>query len=89
MPPPSVVAEPTEPSTELINVTVLLASAVPVNVGVVSLVKLSVLELPVSEAVARSGVPGAAGDAESMVTASADDAAEVLPAVSVAVAVML
>ena len=40
---------------------VLLASAVPVNVGVTSLVTLSLLELPVSESAARSGVDGAKG----------------------------
>ena len=41
--------------------TVLLASAVPVKVGVVSLVLLSVFELPVSELESRSGVDGALG----------------------------
>ena len=41
--------------------TVLPASAVPVKVGVVSPVILSVLELPVSEEGARSGVDGASG----------------------------
>ena len=40
------------------NSTVLPASAVPVNVGVLSLVRLSLLELPVSELVARSGLDG-------------------------------
>ena len=38
----------------------LPASAVPVIVGVVSVVILSVLELPVSELAERSGVDGAA-----------------------------
>ena len=36
--------------------TVLLASAVPVKVGVVSLVRLSLLDVPVSESDARSGL---------------------------------
>ena len=41
--------------------TVLPASAVPVKVGVVLLVMLSVLEDPVSEALVMSGVLGAEG----------------------------
>ena len=45
--------------------TVLLASAVPVKVGVVSVVILSVLELPVSEEASRSGVDGADGAIQS------------------------
>ena len=64
--------------------TVLLASAVPVRVGVVSVVILSVLELPVSEAASRSGVDGADGDAVSIVIVKALEAVEVLPAGSVA-----
>ena len=40
---------------------VVFASAVPLTVGVLLLVTLSVLELPVSEAEERSGVEGAAG----------------------------
>ena len=40
------------------NSTELPASAVPVNIGVLSLVRLSVLELPVSELGARSGLDG-------------------------------
>ncbi len=69
--------------------TVLLGSAVPVKVGVVSRVRLSELEEPVSLAGSRSGMLGAAGAVVSMVTASTVEAAEVLPAASVAVAVML
>ena len=68
--------------------TVLPASAVPVNVGVVSLVRLSVLDAPVSEAAIRSGVDGA-GTGPLMLTDRGVDAALVLPAGSVAVAVML
>ncbi len=67
--------------------TVLFAAAVPVKVGVVSLVLSSVLEEPVSLPAARSGVPGAAGAAVSTVTDSPPLATEVLPPASVAVAV--
>ena len=45
------------------RVTVLPASAVPVKVGMVTLVMLSVLDTPLSEAATRSGVAGAAGAA--------------------------
>ncbi len=68
--------------------TLLFVSAVPVNVGVVSLVRLSLLELPLSEAELRSGAVGAAV-VVSMMRLSAVDAAELLPAASVAFAVML
>ena len=49
----------------------LPASAVPVKVGVVTLVMLSVLDKPLSDAVSRSGADGAAGAVVSMVTAKA------------------
>ncbi len=68
--------------------TVALAWAVPVNVGVVSLVRLSVLEVPVSLPAARSGVAGAAGAVVSMVTFSAAEAEEALPAASMVLAVI-
>lgn len=55
-------------------------SAVPLKTGVVTLVMLSVDEMPLSEAAARSGVLGAAGALMSMVTDSAADATPVLPA---------
>src|SRR4051794_23270058 len=71
------------------SVTAVPASAVPVKVGVVTLVILSLPELPLSDAVARSGVEGAAGAAVSMVTASVPEAALVLPGASVGGAVML
>ena len=71
------------------NWTVLLASAVPVNVGVLTLVRLSVLEVPLSLAASRSGVDGAAGAVVSIVMLKAPEAAETFPAASVAVAVML
>ncbi len=74
------------PSTK--TSTVLLASAVPVSVGVVSLVTLSVLELPVSLPASRSGVDGAL-TAVSMVMDRPEEATDWLPAASVALAVTL
>ena len=56
------------------RVTVLPASAVPVKVGLVTLVMLSVSDTPVSDAASRSGADGAAGAMVSMVTARAADA---------------
>ena len=47
------------------KVTVEFASAVPVNTGVVTLVILSVLDAPLSEAAVRSGALGATGTAVS------------------------
>ena len=68
LPLPSTVVLPTVPFTELVSTNVLLASAVPVMVGVLSLVILSVFDEPVSDAVARSGVDGASGGVESTST---------------------
>ena len=66
--------EPTAtPSLKMM--TVAPSAAVPVNSGMVALVRLSVLEAPVSDAGARSGVEGAAGGVVSIVTVSAADAA--------------
>jgi hypothetical protein len=73
-----------EPANSL---TVLPAAAVPVKVGVVSLVTLSLFDDPESDAAVRSGVEGT--DAPTMVTERAADAGLVLPAASVAIAVML
>ena len=84
---PSAVVVPNEVMPEKSS-TVLSASAVPVRVGVVSVVILSVLELPVSEEASRSGVDGADGDAVSIVIVKALDALEVLPAASVTCAVI-
>src|SRR5215210_6463567 len=70
-------------------VTVPPLSAVPVKVGVTTLVTLSVLAEPLSDAVVRSGTDGADGAVVSMVTDSPDDAAPTLPAGSVVLAVML
>ena len=67
----------------------LLASAVPLTVGVESLVRSSAFDVPESLAASRSGVAGAAGAAVSMTTTVAAEAALTLPAASVAVAVML
>ena len=61
----------------------LLASAVPVKVGVVSLVMLSVPDVPVSEARARSGVDGAEG-----VTASTNTALVLPTLLSVSTALL-
>ncbi len=58
--------------------TRLLASAVPLKVGVVSLVMLSVLELPVSLSGSRSGVDSVA--TVSIVTPRTAEAALTLPA---------
>ena len=69
-----------------VNATVLPISAVPLIVGVVSLVLSSVEELPLSLTASRSGVD-TAGAEVSIVTANADDAALMLPAASVAVAI--
>ena len=68
--------------------TVLLASAVPVKVGVVSVVRLSLLDVPVSESAARSGTDGAAGTDTSILIVKAEDAFETFPAASMAFAVM-
>ena len=59
---PAIVAMPVPITVVPSNkVTVLPASAVPVKVGVVTLVMLSVLDAPLSEAATRSGTDGAAG----------------------------
>ncbi len=68
--------------------TVLLASAAPVNVGVLSDVTLSLLELPLSDEATRSGVDGLAVKV-SMVSGRDNDEVEEFPALSVAFAVML
>src|SRR6184192_3976391 len=68
--------------------TVLPASAVPVNIGVVTAVILSVLDVPVSLAASRSGTDGVAGAVVSTVTDNADDDADVFPARSVMRAVI-
>ena len=84
----SAVAVPTcvEPSNTF---TVLLAAAVPLNVGVWSLVMWSpATPLSVENEAEIVGAEGA-GVGAAMVTTAAVDAAPVLPAASVAVAVRL
>ena len=83
------VSVPRDIVPDLNSSTVLPVSAVPLNVGVSSLVTLSVLELPVSEEAVMSGVDGEDGAMVSMVTLRDDEAELVLPAASVAFAVML
>src|SRR5947207_2805339 len=68
--------------------TVLLASAVPVKVGALMLVLLSVDEIPLSLAVVMSGVE-TAGAVVSIVMVKPGEAAEAFPAASVAVAAMV
>jgi hypothetical protein len=63
-------------------VTVLPLSAVPVNVSVVTLVALSVLDRPESDALIRSGTEGASGAVVSMVTNKLDEVPLVLPALT-------
>jgi ABC-type cobalamin transport system ATPase subunit len=70
------------------NWTVNPAWAVPVNVGVVSLVRSSEFDAPLSLAAVRSGVERAGG-VVSMVTASAVELALVLPAASIVRAAIL
>ena len=67
----------------------MLAPAVPVKVGVVSLVMLSVERGARVARRRQSGVPGAAGAVVSMVIDRPEEAEEVLPAASVAVAVIV
>ena len=87
LPEPSAVVLPSEFPSEKSS-TVASATAVPVKVGVESLVRLSVFELPESEAGVRSGVDGAAGGVSSRsLMARATACSDVLPAVSVATTV--
>ena len=80
-----VVVEPRElPSAK--SSTELLASAVPVKVGVEVLVRLSELEVPPSEVAIRSGVEGAAGGVPSMMVWAAEVKVVEPPAASVVVA---
>ncbi len=70
------------------RVTCAAASAVPVKVGVASLVMLSVFDTPLSVAAVMSGTDGGTTTV-SMVTARAADAALGMPAAFVATALML
>lgn len=69
LPPVAVAVPRTVVPSVSYKVTVLPASAVPVKVGVVLLVMLSVLDDPVSEALVMSGVLGAEGAVVSSVYA--------------------
>ena len=74
----------------LVAVIVIVSPADPPDadtLGVVSAVKLSVLELPVSEPAARSGAPGAEAAVESTVMPRPELATDWFPAGSVNLAV--
>ena len=71
----------------IVAVSPLLPPLDSENVGVVSVVLLSVLELPVSDDAARSGAPGALGAVVSTVSELVELADEVWPAASVMVPV--
>ena len=58
------------------TVTVAFASAVPLKVGVVLLVRLSLDEVPLSDALSKSGVDGAEGAEASIVTVKPLEATE-------------
>ncbi len=65
------------------SLTVAPASAVPVNVGVVTLVTWSLLEVPLSLALLRAGVDGALGASVSKLSDGVAPPPPLLPAVSV------
>ena len=70
------------------NLTILAGSAVPVKLGVSSLVWLSEKELPLSEAGLKSGIEGAAGAVVSTVMLRGAEVGDALPVASVATAVI-
>jgi hypothetical protein len=75
----------------LVALSVTVSPVVPpvaLKVGVLSLVLLSVLLVPVSELLARSGAPGAVGALVSIETDNAVDAADAPAVGSDSVAVM-
>ena len=76
MPAPFAVVVPSEPLTDELTVMVAFASDVPVKVGVVSLVRLSVLLVPVSVPAVMSGVEGALGASRSTVCVAPEVNAE-------------
>ena len=65
----------------------LSASAVPETIGVLTRVRRSLPDAPLSDAEASASIAGLAGAAVSMVSTSAAEAALALPAGSVALAV--
>ena len=86
--PPVATAVPTTVAPSK-SVTVVPLSAVPVKVGAVTLVMLSVFDMPLSLAAVRSGTDGAAGAVESIVTLNAAEGALTLPTASMACAIRL
>ena len=87
LPEPSAVVLPREVEPAKSS-TVLLASAFPLKLGVGLLVRLSELEVPVSDVGVRSGVEGAAGAVSSRsLMARVTDCSSELPASSVAMTV--
>jgi len=88
LPEPSAVVAPSTvlPSVSY-KVTVALASEVPLKIGVVVLVRSSLLLVPLSSALLKSGVPGALGAVVSIVISKLLEALLTLPAVSVTLAV--
>jgi hypothetical protein len=87
MPPVAMAVPNTVVPSVSYTVTTEPDSAVPVKVGVETLVMLSVFEVPLSEMADRSGVLGALGAVESITIAIPAEALLVLPAVSVALLV--
>ena len=87
-PDPSAVPVPIDVLPALKISMFVLASDVPVNVGVSSFVRLSEADDPRSLPLSRSGVDGADGGAVSIVTDSADEAELAFPATSYAFAVI-
>ena len=67
----------------------MFPSDIPVKVGVVSFVILSVFDSPVSEAAVKSGSDGAGGETVSILTVNGIDSTLTFPAASVAFAVKL
>ena len=67
--------------------TLLPAAALPVTVGVVTRVSLSLADEPLSDAAARTGASGEFGAVVSTLIVSAFDASLAFPALSVALAV--
>lgn len=88
LPAPSTVVVPSEIAPSKTSTTEF-ASAVPLRVGVLSDVMLSVFDEPVSLPAFKLGSLGATGALVSTVIGKTTDVRLVLPAVSVAVAEML
>ena len=89
LPEPSAVAVPSTvvPSVSYSLMIAPASAPLPVMVGVVALVRLSVLLVPASDALDKSGATAAIGTLVSIVTVRLADAAPVLPAASVTLVV--